>query len=107
MDDLQRHSAVGLFLDSLVHHPHAAGRDDAVQMRIGLHTGEVIGEDSDIHGETVIIAKRIEGLAPAGGILASETVHGVLGTARDELIEQGTIELKGIGPDGSSCVPAS
>ena len=32
-----------------------------------LHTGEVIDEDGDIHGETVIIAKRIEGLAPPGG----------------------------------------
>ncbi|HUW00714.1 MAG TPA: AAA family ATPase [Acidimicrobiales bacterium] len=75
---------------------HRAGLDDAVEMRIGLHTGEVIGEEGDIHGETVIIAKRIEGLAPAGGILASDTVHGVLGTARDELVSQGSAELKGI-----------
>ena len=75
---------------------HRDGLDAAVQMRIGLHTGEVIDEDGDIHGETVIIAKRIEGLAPPGGILASETVHGVLGTARDELVDQGLAELKGI-----------
>lgn len=70
--------------------------DGGVALRIGLHTGEVIAEDGDLHGETVIIAKRIEGLAPPGGILASQTVHGVLGTARDELVEQGTAELKGI-----------
>ncbi len=75
---------------------HRTGLDAAVQMRIGLHTGEVIDEDGDLHGETVIIAKRIEGLAPPGGILASETVHGVLGTARDELVDQGAAELKGI-----------
>jgi len=75
---------------------HRGGLADAVQMRIGLHTGEVISEEGDIHGETVIIAKRIEGLAPAGGILASETVYGVLGTARAELVEQGSTELKGI-----------
>ena len=67
-----------------------------VQMRVGLHTGEVITEDGDLHGETVIIAKRIEGIAPPGGILASETVHGVLGTARDELVEHGVTALKGI-----------
>ena len=71
-----------------------AGR--AVQMRIGLHTGEVIEEDGDIHGETVIIARRIESLAPAGGVLASETVHMLLGTARDELEDRGMFELKGI-----------
>jgi class 3 adenylate cyclase len=75
---------------------HRDGLDATVQMRIGLHTGEVIDEDGDLHGETVIIAKRIEGLAPPGGILASETVHGVLGTARDELVDQGASELKGI-----------
>ena len=70
--------------------------DGGVALRIGLHTGEVIAEDGDLHGETVIIAKRIEGLAPPGGILASQTVHGVLGTARDELVDQGPAELKGI-----------
>ena len=75
---------------------HREGLDAAVQMRIGLHTGEVIDEDGDLHGETVIIAKRIEGLAPPGGILASDTVHGVLGTARDELVDQGPATLKGI-----------
>jgi len=65
-------------------------------MRIGLHTGEVIEENGDLHGETVIIAKRIEGIAPAGGIFASETVSGVLGTARAELVDRGEFELKGI-----------
>ncbi len=70
--------------------------EGGVVLRIGLHTGEVIAEDGDLHGETVIIAKRIEGLAPPGGILASQTVHGVLGTARDELVDQGPAELKGI-----------
>ena len=65
-------------------------------MRIGLHTGEVIEDSGDLHGETVIIAKRIEGIAPAGGIFASETVHGVLGTARAELEDRGEFELKGI-----------
>ena len=45
----------------------ACGRRPRLAMRIGLHTGEVINEDGDIHGETVIIAKRIEGLARRGG----------------------------------------
>src|SRR5262245_42306440 len=34
--------------------------DVAVQLRIGLHTGEVLNEDGGLHGETLIIAKRIE-----------------------------------------------
>jgi class 3 adenylate cyclase/tetratricopeptide (TPR) repeat protein len=77
----------------------ARNREHASQravMRIGLHTGEVIEDSGDLHGETVIIAKRVEGVAPAGGIFASETVYGVLGTARAELIDRGDFELKGI-----------
>ena len=35
-------------------------------------------------------------IAPAGGIFASDTVHGVLGTARGELEDRGEFELKGI-----------
>jgi hypothetical protein len=61
-----------------------------------LHTGEVLSEHGDLYGETVIIAKRIESLAPPGGVLASEAVQLVLGTARDELVERGQFELKGI-----------
>ena len=68
----------------------------AVRMRIGLHTGEVVAENGDLFGETVIVAKRIEGLAPPGAIFASDTVYGVLGTARAELQDRGEFELKGI-----------
>lgn len=70
--------------------------DRSVRMRIGLHTGEVLEESGNLHGETVIVAKRIEGLAPPGGIFASDTTHGVLGTARAELQDRGEFELKGI-----------
>jgi class 3 adenylate cyclase len=70
--------------------------DSAVQLRVGLHTGEVLNEAGGLHGETLIIAKRIETVAPAGGILASGTLHGVLGTARGELVDRGEFTLKGI-----------
>ena len=70
--------------------------DSVVQLRVGLHTGEVLNEDGGLHGETLIIAKRIESVAPAGGIFASDTVHGVLGTARGELEDRGEFALKGI-----------
>ncbi len=68
----------------------------AVQVRIGMHTGEVLNEDGGLHGETLIIAKRIEAAASAGAILASDTVRGVLGTARAELEDRGEFALKGI-----------
>ncbi|MBI4518715.1 MAG: AAA family ATPase [Deltaproteobacteria bacterium] len=70
--------------------------DSAVQLRVGLHTGEVLSEDGGLHGETLIVAKRIESVATASGIFASDTVHGVLGTARGELVDRGEFVLKGI-----------
>jgi hypothetical protein len=69
--------------------------DVAVELRIGLHTGEVLSEDGGLHGETLIVAKRIESVASAGGIFASDTVHGVLGTARGNLEDRGQFALKG------------
>ena len=68
----------------------------AVQLRVGLHTGEVIAENGELHGETVLIAKRIEENALPGTIFVSDTVYGVLGTARAELEDRGDFELKGI-----------
>lgn len=70
--------------------------DRAVRLRIGLHTGEVLAENGDLRGETVIVTKRIEEATPPSGIFASETVHGVLGTTRAELEDRGDFELKGI-----------
>jgi class 3 adenylate cyclase len=67
-----------------------------LKLRIGLHTGDVVNDEGGLHGETLIIAKRIESVAPGGTIFASDTVHGVLGTARSELEDRGQYELKGI-----------
>ena len=43
-----------------------AGRP--VQLRVGLHTGEVMSGDRDLYGLNVTAAKRIESVAPPGGI---------------------------------------
>lgn len=73
------------------------GRPDiALQLRVGLHTGEVVNDEGGLHGETLIIAKRIESTAPGASIYASDTVRGVLGTARSELEDRGEFSLKGI-----------
>ncbi len=44
------------------------------QFRIGLNLGDVIIEGSDIFGDGVNIASRLEGLAPVGGVCISGTV---------------------------------
>ena len=40
-----------------------------IALRIGLHVGDVIVEDSDLYGDGVNIASRLEGIATTGGVI--------------------------------------
>lgn len=46
-----------------------------LNLRIGIHVGEVIVEHGDIFGDGVNIASRLESLAPTGGVWISESVN--------------------------------
>ncbi len=50
-----------------------AGLEDEAKMlwRIGVNVGDIIVEGSDIHGDGVNVASRLEGLADPGGIVVS------------------------------------
>ena len=67
----------------------AAGRDlsahpdGPVRVRIGLHTGEAIREESDFYGKNVVIAARIADQARGGEILASSVVRQLTESAGD------------------------
>lgn len=52
----------------------AVGEDGRFQVRIGIHLGEVIQADGDVHGDGVNIASRIQSEMSAGGIGVSEVV---------------------------------
>ncbi len=46
-----------------------------MEFRIGVHMGDVTVADDRIYGDGVNIAARLEGLAEAGGVCISATVH--------------------------------
>jgi adenylate cyclase len=53
----------------------AAPPERRIELRIGVHQGDVIVEDGDIFGDGVNIAARLEGLAMPGGVCVSARVQ--------------------------------
>jgi adenylate cyclase len=47
-------------------------QDRRIELRIGIHVGDIIIEENDIFGDGVNIAVRLEGIADAGGISISD-----------------------------------
>ncbi len=48
---------------------------EGLQLRIGIHLGDVVFENDDVFGDGVNIASRLQALAPVGAIWISEAVH--------------------------------
>lgn len=76
----------------------ADARDLGLEVRTGLHTGEVERTDDDVAGLAVHLAARIMGLAGSGEILASRTVRDLVIGSELTFTDRGEHELKGI-PD--------
>jgi class 3 adenylate cyclase len=78
----------------------AALRDElrgiGLQIRAGLHTGEVELRDDDIGGIGVHIAARVAAAAASGEILASRTVRDLVVGSDIAAEDRGTQVLKGI-----------
>jgi len=87
--------AVGIqraLIDYAEEHP-----DDAVAVRIGLHTGEVVKEAEDFFGTNVAFAARVASAAQGGQILVSGLLKDLLESSGDvEFGPARELELKGI-----------
>lgn len=62
-------------------------------LRIGIHQGEVVFENSDVFGDTVNIAARIQAAAPPAGIFVSESVHHNISNKHDIRSEFVKVEM--------------
>jgi adenylate cyclase len=69
----------------------------AVELRIGIHTGDIVIEEDAIFGDGVNMASRIESMAVPGGIFISGKVYDEIKNQQDiQARELGYFELKNI-----------
>ena len=73
-----------------------AVRDLGIELRAGLHTGEVELDGEKVRGIAVHIGSRIAGLAGASEILVSSTVKDLIAGSAVEFEDRGEHELKGV-----------
>lgn len=74
----------------------AGAKDMGLELRAGVHTGEVEVRGDDIAGLAVTIAKRVCDLAGPGQVLVSETVRTNMVGSGIEFNSHGSHELKGV-----------
>jgi pimeloyl-ACP methyl ester carboxylesterase len=68
----------------------------SLEVRTGLHSGEVELMDNDVGGIAVHIAARIGALAGAGEVLVSSTVKDLVAGSGIQFVDRGAQQLKGI-----------
>ncbi len=75
----------------------ALQQEPKVDLRIGIHTGDISIENETIYGDGVNLASRIESLAVPGSIFISEKVFDEIRNQEDlTTLEMGYFELKNI-----------
>lgn len=74
----------------------AAVRLLGIEVRVGVHAGEVEARGEDIAGMAVHIAARVAGQAGASEVLVSSTVREIVTGSRRTFTERGEHALKGV-----------
>jgi adenylate cyclase len=90
-------SATIEFQQAMVEVNSSQSSDTALVFRMGLHLGDLIVDGDDLYGDGVNVAARLEGEAPAGGILISRNVRdAVAGRVKATFEDLGGLSLKNI-----------
>jgi len=74
-------------------------RELNIELRAGLHTGEVEVAGQDLRGIAVHIGARVAALAAAGEILVSSTVKDLVAGSGIEFADRGGHQLRGVSGD--------
>ena len=86
---------------------------DELNLRIGIHEGEITLKDGDALGDDVNVASRIEAFSPSGGIsISSKVQQNISSLPEFETSYVGKPELKGVSQEvkvycitSPSCIP--
>jgi class 3 adenylate cyclase len=73
-----------------------AVRDLRIEIRAGLHTGEVELDEGSVRGIAVHIGSRVAGMAEASEVLVSSTVRDLVAGSALEFEDRGEHTLKGV-----------
>jgi len=76
---------------------HDVSSDHRIELRIGIHVGDVVHREGDVYGDGVNIASRIQPVAGIGGICISVDVERQIHHALDARFEKlAPVELKNV-----------
>ena len=76
---------------------HVFEIEEEVNLRIGIHIGDVVSKGKEVYGDGVNIASRLESLAKPGGICVSGEVYGLIKNQPDiHVTSGGSKELKNL-----------
>ncbi len=90
-------SAVDAVLCAVELQKEFTGGEIVVPVRIGLHLGDIFYDGTEIFGDGVNVAARVEGISQQGAVLISENINKELKNQSDlETVSLGTFEFKNI-----------
>jgi len=68
-----------------------------LQIRVGIHLGDVVHSAGDVYGDAVNVASRVEPLAEAGGVCITQQVYeNIRNKTELQIAKVGEVELKNV-----------
>jgi len=68
-----------------------------VQIRVGIHLGDVVHSGGDVYGDAVNVASRVEPLAEPGGVCISQQVYdNIRNKSELQIAKMGEVKLKNV-----------